>query len=68
MKAIFKIQEAVAAEFTSVDPTSRKPVEVLLKELEEFLLKAAKGGSVDFARVTLGKALFNFMKVKYCLL
>ncbi|XP_047127877.1 uncharacterized protein LOC100200589 [Hydra vulgaris] len=62
LKAIFEIQKAVAAEFVSVDPTARKPVETLLKELEEFLITAAKGGSIDFARVTLGKSLFNFMK------
>ncbi|XP_065657087.1 uncharacterized protein LOC136082288 [Hydra vulgaris] len=64
LKAIFEIQKAVAAEFVSVDPTAQKPIETLLKQLEEFLITAAKGGSIDFARVTLGKSLFNFMKKK----
>ena len=63
-KAIFAIQKAVAEEFISVDPSVRgKTLEQRLKDLEKFLKVATEGGSIDFARTTLGKGLFTFMKV-----
>ncbi|XP_057291700.1 hemicentin-1-like [Hydractinia symbiolongicarpus] len=64
-KAIFDIQKAVAEEFISVDPSTKgKTVEERLKDLESFLKVATEGGSIDFARATLGKGLFTFMKKK----
>ena len=63
-KAIFAIQKAVAEEFISVDPSVRgKTLEQRLKDLEKFLKVATEGGSIDFARTTLAKGLFTFMKV-----
>ena len=63
-KAIFAIQKAVAEEFISVDPSvTGKTLEQRLKDLEKFLKVATEGGSIDFARTTLGKGLFTFMKV-----
>ena len=48
-----------------MDPSAHgKTVEERLEELTKFLRIAAKGGSIDFARHTLGKGLFTFMKVK----
>ena len=64
LKAVFAIQEAVAQEFISVDPTvRRKNLDERLKDLEEFLKVAVDGGSINFARTTLGKGLFTFTKV-----
>ncbi|XP_057291426.1 hemicentin-1-like isoform X2 [Hydractinia symbiolongicarpus] len=63
--AIFDIQKAVADEFISVDPSVRnKTVEERLMDLEDFLKVATEGGSIDFARTTLGKGLFIFTKKK----
>ena len=64
LKAVFAIQEAVSQEFISVDPSVRgKTLDERLKDLEEFLKIALDGGSIDFARTTLGKGLFTFTKV-----
>ena len=64
LKVIFAIQEAVSQEFISVDPTvTEKTLDERLKDLEGFLIVAVDGGSIDFARTTLGKGLFTFTKV-----
>ena len=69
LKAVFAIQEGVSQEFISMDPTVRgKTLDERLKDLEEFLKVAVDGGSIDFARTTLGKGLFTFTKVRNLIL
>ena len=64
LKAVFAIQEAVSQEFISLDPSVKeKTLDERLTELEKFLKIAVDGGSIDFARTTLGKGLFTFTKV-----
>eukprot|EP00794_Sanderia_malayensis_P005644 gene5644-6340_t len=60
-QAIFAIQKAVANEFAQA---SNKSLETRLNDLRKFLKVATSGGSIDFARTTLGKSLFVFMKKK----
>ncbi|XP_065656244.1 SCO-spondin-like [Hydra vulgaris] len=62
LKVMFEIQNAVSAEYVSVDPAAIGPFKVLLKKLERILLIAANRESFDFARITLGKLLFYFLK------
>ena len=64
-QAIFAIQRSVANEFAlGATETSLKD---RLADLRKFLKVATAGGSIDFARATLGKELYVFMKVR-CLL
>ena len=62
---IYQIQRAVTDEIVS-----RNPRALLLtpdqrqKELLYFIKTAGRGGDIDFARMTLGKSLFAFMKVR----
>ncbi len=60
-KAILVIQEAVAKAFQT--ETSEESLATRLAELTKFLKVAANGGSIDFARTTLGTSLFVLMKV-----
>lgn len=47
-----------------MDPSVReKTLDQRLKDLEGFLKVAVDGGSIDFARTTLGKGLLSFTKV-----
>lgn len=64
-KAVFAIQAALAEEYSSNDPSVKeKTLEKRLQSLEENLKIATEGGSIDFARSTLGKGLYTYMKVK----
>ena len=64
-KAVFAIQTALAEEYSSNDPSVKeKTLEERLQSLEENLKIATEGGSIDFARGTLGKGLYTYMKVK----
>ncbi len=65
-QAIFAIQKAVANEFALSN--SNKSLDKRLTDLRKFLKVATTGGSIDFARTTLGKSLFVFMKVRCILL
>jgi len=62
---IYQIQRAVTDEIVS-----RNPRALLLtpaqrqKELLYFIKAAGRGGDIDFARMTLGKSLFAFMRSK----
>ena len=55
------IQRAVANEFAL--GTTGKNLQERLDDLKDFLKVATAGGSIDFARATLGKGLYVFMKV-----
>ena len=59
--AIFNIQQAVANELAF--GTTRENLQQRLDDLRKFLKVATEGGSIEFARSTLGKSLFTFMKV-----
>ena len=43
--------------------TVKENLQQRLSDLRKFLKVAAEGGNIDFARSTLGKSLFVFMKV-----
>ncbi len=55
------IKKATLDEFASAN--SGVSLEKRLNDLRKFLKVATEGGSIDFARTTLGKSLFVFMKV-----
>lgn len=64
LKAVSDVQKAVSQEVISVDSSVReKTLDQRLKDLEGFLKVAVDGGSIDFARTTLGKGLLSFTKV-----
>ncbi len=60
-KAVNAIKKATLDEFASAN--SGVSLEKRLNDLRKFLKVATEGGSIDFARTTLGKSLFVFMKV-----
>ena len=43
--------------------TVKENLQQRLSDLRKFLKVATEGGSIDFARSTLGKSLFVFMEV-----
>ena len=63
--AIFAIQRAVANEMAF--GTVKENLQQRLQDLRKFLKVATEGGSIEFARSTLGKSLLVFMKVSNAL-